>query len=176
MKKTLISISLALLGPVAMAAQPAWYVGADLSSTKFKVEGESERKTGLGGFVGYAFNDSIALEAQARRLGSWDVEGTDVSANSLSLSLVAKTAVGQQFALYGRLGFARNSIDVSEGNFSASAHKTKALLGIGAEYQIDKQLALRGEFVNLGNNKIGSGADGVSIKMQQFNVGLSYAF
>jgi OOP family OmpA-OmpF porin len=176
MKKTLVCISLALLGAQALAADSGWYVGGDIGSSKFKAEGDTERKTGFGAFGGYSLNPNVAFEAQVRRLGSWDVEGTDVSANSLSLSVLAKAPISQQFSLYGRLGVARNSVDVSEGNYSASAHKTKALIGFGAEYLISKEFNLRAEFVNLGNNKIGSGAEAVSIKIQQFNFGLSYAF
>jgi OOP family OmpA-OmpF porin len=172
MKKTLICMSLALLGAQAMAADAGWYVGGDLTSTKFKADGESERKTGIGAFGGYALNKHIAFEAQARVLGSWDVDGVDVSANSLSLSMLAKAPVAEQFVLFGRIGFARNSIDARQGGFSASAHESKALIGIGAEYLINKNMSVRGEFVNLGNNKIND----FSVKIQQFSVGFAYRF
>lgn len=176
MKKTVLGLSLALLGAHALAADTTWYVGGDLSSTKFKVEGESERKTGLGLFAGYALNPNVAFEAQIRRFGSWDVEGIDVSANSLSVSMIGKAPMSDAFALFARVGMARNSIDVTEGGFSASAHENKALIGVGGEYALSKNSALRVEFVNYGNNKIGSGADQIAIKIQQYNVAFRYAF
>jgi len=55
-------------------------------------------------------------------------------------------------------------------------HKTKALFGLGASYQLAKNVSLRGEYMNLGSNKLGSGADTVTVKMHQFNVGVNYAF
>lgn len=176
MKKTFVCIALALLGGQALAADSGWYVGGDITSTKFKIEDESARKTGIGAFGGYSLNENIAFEAQVRRLGTWDVDGLDVSANSLSVSVLAKAPIGQQFTLFARLGLARNSLDISESGFSASAHKNKGLVGFGADYLIAKHFIVRGEFVNLGNNRIGSGTDSVSIKMQQFNIGFGYAF
>lgn len=70
----------------------------------------------------------------------------------------------------------RNTLKVSEGNLSASEHKTKALFGICGDYRVAPNLSLRAEYVNLGNNKIGDGIDSITITIQQFNIGLNYAF
>ena len=173
MNKTLIALSLAtLLTTPVLANEAGWYVGGDITSTKFKVEGESERKTGLGFFAGYALNQHIAFEGQVRRLGTWKEDGVELSANSISLSLLAKAPVSDSVALFGRIGFARNSLDLRDGNFSASVDDNKALFGVGADFALNKSLNLRAEYVNLGSNKI----DIVSIKVQQFNIGLSYRF
>jgi len=176
MKKMIALATLALMSTASFAADKAWYIGGDLSSTQFKVEGEKERKTGFGLTVGYTLNENIAFELQARRMGKWKEDGVALTANSLSASVLAIAPVSKEVALFARVGLSRNSLELSEGNASISVHKSKALIGFGADYAIDKNLGLRAEFVNLGSNKIGSGNDSVNIKIQQFNFGLNYAF
>ena len=176
MKKTIALTALALISTASLAADKAWYVGGDISSTQFKVEGEKERKTGFGLTVGCALNQNVAFELQARRMGKWKEDGVSLTANSLSASVLGIVPVSTEISLFARVGLSRNSLDLSEGNLTASVHKNKALIGFGADYAIDKNLGLRAEFVNLGSNKIGSGSDSVNVKMQQFNFGLNYAF
>lgn len=176
MKKALVLAALAIAAGQVMAADNAWYVGGDIGSSKFKAEGEKSSRTGFGATVGYSLNPNVAFELQARRLGKWDADGGSLSANSLSASVLGIAPLSSQFAIYGRLGYARNSLDYSEGNVSVSVHKNKALFGFGGSYTIDKNWSLRAEYVNLGKNTIGSGADRVEVKIQQFNVGAVYAF
>lgn len=176
MKKALVLAALAIAAGQVMAADNAWYVGGDIGSSKFKVEGEKSSRTGFGATVGYSLNPNVAFELQARRLGKWDLEGASLSANSLSASVLGIAPLSSQFAIYGRLGYARNSLDYTEDKVTVSAHKNKALFGFGGSYAIDKNWSLRAEYVNLGKNTIGSGADRVEIKVQQFNLGATYAF
>lgn len=176
MKKTIALAALALISTASFAADKAWYVGGDISSTQFKIEGDKDRETGFGLTVGYALNENVAFELQARRMGKWKQDGISLTANSLSASVLGIAPVSKEISLFARLGMSRNSLDFSQGNVSVSVHKNKALIGFGADYAIDKNLGLRAEFVNLGSNKIGSGSDSVSIKIQQFNFGLNYAF
>ncbi len=176
MKKTIALAALALISTVSAAADKAWYLGADISSTKFEAVGESERKTGLGLSFGYVLNEHVAFEVQARRMGSWKEQGVSLTANSLSASVLGIAPIAQNFSLFARLGMARNSLDLTQGNLSASVHKNKALFGVGGSYAIDKALGLRAEYVTLGSNKIGSGSTALNLKIQQVNVGMTYAF
>lgn len=159
-----------------MAADQAWYVGGDLASTKFQAFGGSERKTGVGAYGGYRVNENFAIEATVRNMGNWDTSSGKLSANSLSASVLAIAPLGDAFALYGRLGYARNSLDLTKNSSITSVHENKALFGIGGNYSINKHVMLRVEYVNLGKNQIGSGSTGFDIKMQQINAGASYVF
>ncbi|MBB5204789.1 OOP family OmpA-OmpF porin [Inhella inkyongensis] len=172
MKTTLSAIALALLGSTAMAADNGWYVGGDISRTKFEVSGDSVSKTGVGFFGGYRLNENVAFEGTFRRMGTFDCVADDCGAHSISASVIAGAKVADSFTLFGRVGFARNSLDVREGSTTYSEHKSKALIGLGGEFHINKHFGVRGEFVNLGKNKI----DGYTFKITQFNLGMTYSF
>lgn len=157
------------------------YFGVDLGSTQFKVSGlGSERKLNLGASFGYQFNENFALENQIRRLGSWKIDsGIRANADSINLSLIGKLPVSKDFALYGRLGAARNTISVGYTNLSIAASQTKAVVGLGGEYRFDKNFSLRAEYANLGSNQLGDkslGVDPIKIKVQQLTVGVNDRF
>lgn len=174
MKKTLICMSLALLGTQALANDAGWYVGGDISSTKFKFDGLKLTETGVGFYGGYRFNQHLAVEGVIRRLGSFECGNNidDCGAHSIGASLIARAPVGKHFALYGRLGLSRNSLDERYGSTVTSEDSNEVTLGFGGEVLFNKHFRLRGEFVNLGSNEI----YGVKVKLTQFNVGLSYNF
>ncbi|MCV2422498.1 outer membrane beta-barrel protein [Paucibacter sp. DJ2R-2] len=172
MNKFIAAAALALIATTASAADSNFYVGGDIGSSKFKADGDSRSKTGFGATLGYTLNPNVAFELTARRLGSFKEDGSKLSVNALQASVLGIAPITNEFSIYGRLGMGRNSLDLSEGAVSASVHKNKALVGIGASYQVAKNVALRGEYTNLGNNKVGD----TSVKMHQFNVGMTYAF
>jgi len=176
MKKTMALAALALISTGAFAADKTWYVGGDVSSSQFKIEGEKERKTGFGLLLGYTLNENVAFEVQARRMGKWKDGSASLTANSLSASVLGIAPISKEVSLFARVGLGRNTLDYTEGNLSISVHENKALIGFGVDYAFDKNLSLRGEYVNLGNNKIGSGSNQLGIKIDQFNIGLNYAF
>ncbi len=179
MNKFIAAAALALIAGTASAAPGTdsnFYIGADIGSSKFKVDGESGSKTGFGATLGYTLNPNVAFELSARRLGTWNKDGASAKANALQASVLGIAPITNEFSLYGRLGLTRNSVKATEGGYSGSVHKTKALFGLGASYQLAKNVSLRGEYMNLGSNKLGSGADTVTVKMHQFNVGVNYAF
>ena len=164
MKKIVALAALALTALSASAADNSWYVGADIGSTTFKVTGDSDSKTGYGALVGYTLNQNIAFEGSVRRLGS--ESGVDV--NAWQASVLGLLPLNQQFTVYGRLGVTRNSLDISQNNVDVSVNKTRALIGVGVDYKIDKNWALRAEYNDLGDN--------YNVRIDQFNVGVTYRF
>ncbi|MDI4632128.1 porin family protein [Pelomonas sp. V22] len=191
MKKIIALAALAFIAAHASAADKTWYIGGDVGSTQFKADGDKERKTGFGATLGYSLNENVAFELQARRLGKASLTETvgsvnyttTLKANSLSVSVLGILPLNNEFSLFGRLGYARNSLDLSTkasnaaGTVSFDGHKNKALFGFGADYKINNNLSLRAEYVNLGKNKVNVGGIGeLESKIQQFNVGANYAF
>jgi len=190
MKKVIALAALAFIAAQASAAEKTWYVGGDISSTQFKADGDKERKTGFGATLGYSLSENFAIELQARRLGSASFSetidsvtySTKVRANSLSASVLGIVPVNNEFSLFGRLGYSRNSLDFSvkpsnaSVTINADGHKNKVLYGFGGNYQFDKNLGLRLEYVNLGKNKINVAGAEAEAKIQQFNLGLNYSF
>ncbi|XHS76437.1 porin family protein [Burkholderiaceae bacterium UC74_6] len=178
-KKIIALAALAVLSSSAMAAatdETGFYGGVVLGSTKFKDEGGSENKTSFGAQLGYNFNANFAVEVQAQRLGKWSETGFSLTANSVNVSGLGKLPVADNISLFVRAGYSRNTLEATEGNVSASVHKNKALVGVGADFKVANNISLRTEYVNFGSNTIGEGTDSVTIKVQQVNVGLNYSF
>lgn len=172
MKKYFVAAVVALAAVPAVAADSAWYVGADLGNTNFKEDGDKSNRVGFGATVGYRINENVALEVQARRLG----RSGDLSANAVSASVLGILPLENNFSLYARLGYGRNSLKEDLGSVEYSVHKSKALFGLGASYAIDKNWSVRAEYVNLGKNQFRDGQASIDVKMQQFNLGVNYSF
>lgn len=190
MKKNIILAALAIASAHACAADKTWYVGGDISSTQLKDQDDKQRKTGFGATLGYSLSENFAVELQARRLGVTSSTDTfasvtyqaKVRTHSLSASVLGILPLNNEFSLFGRVGYARNTLHVAVKSSDASAnidergHSNKALFGFGGNYQFDKHLGLRLEYVNLGKNKVTLSGDPVQAKIQQFNLGLNYSF
>ena len=130
---------LAVTSFAASAAEPSFYVGGDVGSSK-KTGINSE--TSYGVFGGYKFDENFAVEAGFRRLGNWEEDGIDDKVTQLSLSVLGSVPVDEQFSVYGRLGYNR----VEEKFLGEKAHENKALFGLGVSYQITKEISARVEW------------------------------
>lgn len=141
-KQIAIAATAALLSSSALAAEPHMYAGVDVGSTTvdkvlFQNEDGSNAVTkdisrvGVGGFLGYQFNEFIAIEGSARLLADTEVNGIDVKANQIALSAVGTFPLGQSgFGLLGRVGYNRVTL---RGN-NSKASESKPLFGFGATY------------------------------------------
>lgn len=174
-KPALLALAILLCAP-AFADEGRAYIGADVTSTGLTMDSTTQRKPGLGLTVGYQFHENFAVEGQVRRLAHWSEEGLKSDFDSMNVSVLGRVPVGSRFALYGRLGLARNKASLSFGEYKVSANRTKALLGVGAEVAFTKHLSLRAEYVDLGSNRVGDSADDPKVKIRQFGAGLVYAF
>jgi OOP family OmpA-OmpF porin len=121
-KQIAVAAALVVASSAALAQQPAtkFYAGAEVSSTKLDGAG---REGGFGGFIGYKFSETLAVEAGYARLadGSIDFDGDDVDVefNQTNLSLIGTLPLSSGFNLYGRLGY--NDIKVKASFQGASA-------------------------------------------------------
>jgi opacity protein-like surface antigen len=138
-------------------AMKGLYVGGTVGSTA--ITGLSS-KVGVGGYVGYQFNENIAIEAGAQSLGSFDISGTSVSASAYNASVLAGVPLNPNFSVYGRLGYG----SLTAAATGATAKVNSAVYGIGAKYNIDKNLAVRAEYTRLASDT------------GTFSAGLQYAF
>ena len=145
---------LAVASFAASAAEPSFYVGGDVGSSKS--DDLDGRKTSVGIFGGYTFDENFSVEAGFRRGGKWD----DLKINQLSLSVIGSVPVADQVAVYGRLGYNRLESKYDGGK----EHENKALYGIGVSYQFTKEVSGRVEW-----QRPISGAQNIS-------VGVAYHF
>lgn len=141
----------------ALAMSPALsgvYVGGSLTNTTIT---DLSSKVGFGGFVGFKLNESFAIEGGIQSLGSYTVANTSVSASAYNVSLLASLPLDPKFSIYGRLGYGTLSA-VAKG---ASADTNSVLYGIGAKYNINPNLAVRGEYTRLASD---TGTFGVGVQ------------
>lgn len=138
-KQITAAVLLAATSFAASAAEPSFYVGGDVGSSKPQ---DASSKTSYGVFGGYTFNENFAVEAGFRRLGHWTEDGFDDKANQLAVSVLGSVPVADQVSVYGRLGYNR----ISEKINGESDHTNKALFGVGVSYAITKEVSARIEW------------------------------
>ncbi|MBY0241930.1 MAG: outer membrane beta-barrel protein [Burkholderiaceae bacterium] len=144
-KKIAAAAALAVLATSTFAAEPAGvYAGLDVGSTK--LDDLSGRKTSVGGFVGYQFNETFAVEGGYRRLASFTDSGVDVKANQAAVSVIASLPVTAGIKVFGRLGYNRLEAKASAGRGSFSDSTSSAVYGVGASFDVSPVVAVRAEW------------------------------
>jgi len=140
-------------------------------------------------FGGYRFNRNFALEGGLTRLGSFGYSSTATApaagainghyaAGGAELDAVGLLPLAERWTLYGKAGliYADTRLDASASGVSASdMHhwSTEPLLGIGASYDLTRNVAAQVEwdrYSGLGDSSTGSGG------INQYTVGLVYRF
>ena len=135
LKKIAAAAALAIVASTAVAAEaPAFYIGADVGSTK--LDGFDDRETGYGVFAGYQINQTYAIEANYRMLA--DVDGAE--ADQFGLSAIATLPLSSGFNVYGRLGYNRAEL-TGAGSFSRK--ESGVLYGVGLGYEFSPTVAAR---------------------------------
>ncbi|MBN8506025.1 MAG: outer membrane beta-barrel protein [Burkholderiales bacterium] len=150
MKKQMTVLALAaLLAAPAMAAEGAVF-GFDYGNTKLEDDGLKASGSGAGVYGGYRFSDSLALEAGYRRLLSDTVrfagQSVKITGTTFQASVLGYLPLGSDFSLFGRLGAGKLKAKASGPGGVASESDTKALFGLGLEYDFSKNVALRAEY------------------------------
>lgn len=135
-KKIAAAVALVAASSVAFAAEPpAFYAGVDASSTK--VEG-FDREGGYGAFIGYKFNESIAIEGGWHRLADTEYRAgalrADVTIDQIDVSVIGTLPLSNGFDLYGRLGYNRLEAEADVAGYTGKEHDSNALYGLGLGY------------------------------------------
>lgn len=184
-----------LLGTVPAAwAQQAdergVYIGGSFGQTTFNDFCNDLRGSGyVGGscdekdsawkvFGGYRINRHFAVEASYINWGEASVSGGTFlgvptsgrgEATSLGVAAVGILPVSDRFYLFGKIGMLSTDVEVSVnvGGFpgTGSESETEAHFGLGAGFNITRNLSLRGEWER-----------GDDIKADMMSIGLQYRF
>jgi OOP family OmpA-OmpF porin len=189
MKKMLFATILGAALVVPFAAQAAGgYVGGGFGQSTYDVDdagatttSRDESGSGFKLYGGYEFDQNWGVEVGYANLGKlknvYNVLGTNVTRSAKSYSVyVAGTGtlpLNEQFSLFGKLGLATNhiSVDGSAGGFtvSESGSKSGMMFGVGAAYNVTKNVAVTLEYENFG--KVAE-----DTKAQMWTVGARYKF
>ena len=149
-------ISIAFLSAAAMAfALPAMaqmsmssvYVGGGLGSSKFKdacngIANCDDSDTTWGLFAGYQINRNFAAELGYHDLGSATAPGGSYDAKAWELVGLAAWPFTEQFSVYGKLGAFRGEAKA----LGQKETNTDVTYGVGLQYDLNKNLGLRGEY------------------------------
>jgi OmpA-OmpF porin, OOP family len=149
MKKIAIAALLsAVIAAPAVAAD--MYAGVNLGQTKYDISGATKNTaTAFGILGGYTFNENFAAEAAYTSLGSVDiVPGVTVKGHVIGLSGVGSYPFNQQFSLFGKLGFARTTVEGSGPNCigCTSDNKSGVTFGFGGQYNVSPTVGIRAGF------------------------------
>jgi len=167
MKKmiTVAAIALSAIASSAMAGD--YYVTGTVGQSDARGTDLSDHKdTSFGVGAGWQFHKNLAAEVGYTNLGKFSGSGVSAKADSFQTSLVASYEVAPKVSVLGRLGVARTNLDVGSG----TEHKTTALYGVGAQYQVTPQVAATLEFTQY-NKFAGSDA-----KLNNWTAGVKYSF
>jgi len=182
MKKTLVALTVAaLVSTPALASEGQAYIYGDYGSATFKDAGlfPSPGMFDLG--AGYQFHPNIAGELGYTILGDSKVDlgGGDtitVKVTSLHAAIVGIAPINNELSLFGKLGFASNKADLSATGAvtitKPSHSKTDTYFGLGARYNLDKQVSMHVQYQSVG--KLSSDANPPSATA--ISIGTSYNF
>jgi hypothetical protein len=166
---------------------PRAYVGAGIASAdhEFKQSGatnvDTEGYKASGKlFGGYDFNQNWGVEAGYTDFRKSDVNYSiggvntrgETDGHAVYLAAKATLPVNEQFSVYGKLGAARTKSELEMLNAAQnmSRSKTEAYGALGAEYKLNQNVSLVGEYERYGKSKdFGAKADVLTI-------GAKYAF
>lgn len=156
MKKILILSS--VMAASVVAARAEFYVGASVTSTAADIEAAAENfssdEMGWKAYVGWNFLDFLGAEAGYRDLGTFS-EGSETERFDFDLAVIDFSAraflpIGDLFNLYGKVGYANIAWDGkyedAEGEFSIDNDDWELFYGIGTEFNLGKNFAIRAEW------------------------------
>ncbi|MES2415604.1 MAG: outer membrane beta-barrel protein [Pseudomonadota bacterium] len=185
-------------------ANDNWYFGAAVGQSGIKLQSQNivatgqqtTSDTGYKILGGYRFNQNWAAEFQYFDLGKYTYTFTGapagmgairnsaatVKTSGYSLSAVGNYPVSQEISLIVKLGVAQQSFslqatDLNGNSGSSRASTTSALIGVGAEYSISKNVRIRAEYEYFGvPTVLNRGNQSAQLRTDLLSVGLIYSF
>lgn len=170
-------IAKAIASAAALAAISAHaeglYIGGSLGSSHFNgsdIGGVSTDRSSTGGklYGGYGFTPNIAVELGYADLGKASSAAGDVKSRGAFVDLVGKLPISQSFSAIGRVG-AYNGRTTVPG--AGSETKTNEKYGLGIQWDMNKQTAIRGEWERYRFDAFGDKTDA-----DLYTVGVNYQF
>jgi opacity protein-like surface antigen len=144
MKKLILASSLALLAISAQAQTAGYYVGAEMFNNRFT---DHNSTTGGGIFAGYRLGNGLAVEVNGNRIGKVDTGVFKASVSQMSISALYSLPVSNTVSVFGRLGYGGMRVSDADSARDRGVKLDNGMIyGGGISYQVNKQVAVRGEF------------------------------
>jgi opacity protein-like surface antigen len=144
MKKLILASSLALLAISAQAQTAGYYGGVEMFNNRFT---DHNSTTGGGVFAGYRLGNGLAVEVNGNRIGKVDTGVVKASVSQMSISAVYSMPVSNTVSVFGRLGYGGMRVSDADNARDRGVKLDNGMVyGGGISYQVNKQVAVRGEF------------------------------
>lgn len=157
------ALALALIGSGAWAADSGFYMGGDIGRTKNNANATTDPRanvkksdTSYGIYGGYQLNRYLAAEVGVARLGTQKIGNTNSKTTTYSLDAIGRLPVSDSLAVYGRLGGAHYERSYN-GIPNERAHSVGLKVGVGADYAINKNWAVRTELTRYNHMPVAAG-------------------
>ncbi len=149
-KYLLVGLFVASLGTTSIAAAGAGdtYAGVSIGNASPDSSG-FDSAIGWKIFGGYSLNDILAVEGGYVSFGKMDGPSTSSSIEStgFEVAAVGNFPINSQFSLFGKVGLLAWDADINAsgpgGSASASETGTDVFFGLGGQYEISGNLAVR---------------------------------
>lgn len=175
MKTTIAKVSAALLiVAAATSANAQTYGEISYSSVNYE-EPAADADLGLLGVTfGYEINKNLAIEGTfAAGVQDDNVQVGAVNVNvdakhSYGVYLKPKAALGENFEVFAKLGWAKSKLEASGGGLTISDSGSDFAYGIGAQYNFSPKTYVSGGYTNL--------YDKDSVSVDGWNISIGYRF
>jgi len=139
-------------------ADRGWYAGADVGGSVYAdaCDGAGDSDTAGHVYVGYQFNDHLAVEGGYHDLGAIDSmvgncsspAPVDPSADGLSVSVLGRVPVSEKVSVIGRAGamFWNMDVDASGNTPAVSDDGVSPLAGVGVGVAVTERIEGRVEY------------------------------
>lgn len=141
MKRIAVAALLSSLAIPAVAAD--FYAGIRAGQAKTSIDNVTLTKdssTGWGIFGGYNFNPNFAVELEYINLGKPEVAPDSFETDGFSAAAVGTWPVGEQFSIFGKLGFAMLT---TKGPTPPDAESNTVTFGIGGQFDVNPMMGFR---------------------------------
>lgn len=200
---SLLSVGALFCQSAAADTNAGWYLGGALGRATVKDTADTghlvsfnrdSSNVGAKFFGGYRLNPYLGLEAAYSHFGKEKYSYTDtgltgageLKAEAFSLAATGRLPINDVFAATGKIGVARVHSHYHEswvdsgtpGSDSDSQNSMVPMLGLGAEYTLNKSLSIRAEYEAYGKAKIvdSSYVGAAKVKTALLSVGVAYHF
>ena len=169
-------LSAAISAPAFAADVGTFYGAIDYGTWSMSPSGGSDP----GAFSisgGYRFMPNVAVEVGYSMVGDITFSGTSLTyaQSAFKGAAVGTYAINNQFDVFGKLGLAMVSGELScTGCTTSSATTSSLMYGIGGQYNISKEVGVRLQYESLGKSKGSSSATGVDVAVT--SIGVVYNF
>ncbi len=180
-KLFVIAAATAITSGAAFAADPGFYVGADVGASKQSVDSgnPTSENPAIGGiYGGYNFDKNFGIEANYEYLGKTKVEGqSDVETQVAGVDFVGRYPATDKLDLYGKLGVAYVHRELNGTGIDDSKNGAAGKVGIGGEYKVAKNIGVRAEIDHyMGAPKFEGPGYEYKDNFTTFTIGANYHF